>query len=290
MTLTRKFSVAVVLLTALIAVSSFPPPTFADDELVIGVFPRRNATETIKMFTPLAEYLSRHLDRKVVLVTEKSFPAFWKAIKEQRYDIVHYNQYHYVKSHREQNYHVIARNVEFGSANIAGGILVRKDSNIESLPDVKNKKIVFGGGKKAMVSYIANTALLRRAGLPEGSYTEIFAKNPPNAALAVFHKHADAAGVGAGILKLPVIKSKVNTGELAFVGVTEPFAQLPWAVSGKLPTVLRNQIKSIFLTMDNNSKGRQVLKKAKITRFEDTQDEDYTIHREIIFEVLKEKY
>src|SRR5262245_1767913 len=76
----------------------------ADDALLMGVFPRRNFAETAKFFTPMADYLAERLGRKVTLVTARNFETFGQALSEKRYDIVHYNAYHYIRS--AQNYEV----------------------------------------------------------------------------------------------------------------------------------------------------------------------------------------
>ena len=66
----------------------------AEPPLVMGIFPRNKATETTTMYTPLANYLSDRLGRKVVLITSKDFASFWEGVTKRQYDIVHYNQYH----------------------------------------------------------------------------------------------------------------------------------------------------------------------------------------------------
>ena len=97
----------------------------------MGVFPRRNAAETTRVFTPMVQYLSQQLGREVKLVTAKDFESFWLGVTEQRYDIVHYNQYHYIRS--AQTYQVVAHIEELGKSTIAGVIYVRKDSVIKDL-------------------------------------------------------------------------------------------------------------------------------------------------------------
>src|SRR5262245_16621039 len=82
----------------------------ADDALTLGVFPRRNSAETAKLFTPLAGYLGERLGRKVTLITSRNFEAFSKELAEERFDIVHYNQYQYIRSTR--TYKVIAHTQE----------------------------------------------------------------------------------------------------------------------------------------------------------------------------------
>src|SRR5262245_47254535 len=99
-----------------------------DDPLIMGVFPRRSSAETAKLFTPMADYLGERLGRQVKLVTSKNFDAFWKAVTEERYDIVHYNPYQYIRS--AKTYKVIAHTQEFGKDAVAGALFVRKDSGI----------------------------------------------------------------------------------------------------------------------------------------------------------------
>ena len=193
------------------AVALAQQQAFAEPELRMGIFPRRNADTTLSMFKPMAEALSEALNRKVVLETTYDFASFWSNVANNSYDIVHYNQYHYIKSHHDYGYRVIAKNVEFGHEKIAGSILVRKDSNIESLQDLKGKRIIFGGGHKAMMAYIVPTYLLRQAGLKEGDYFEKFALNPPKAVIATYFKQATAAGAGSYTLELPLVKKEIDT-------------------------------------------------------------------------------
>ena len=93
----RKWRRIVPLLWLIATAAAAPVIQAAEDPLIIGIFPRNKATETTTMYTPLANYLSERLGRKVVLVTSKDFDSFWKAVMERRYDIVHYNQYHYIQ-------------------------------------------------------------------------------------------------------------------------------------------------------------------------------------------------
>ena len=258
--------------------------------LVLGIFPRRNPTTTIKFFTPLARYLSDQLGRKVKLKTERDFPTFLNQVSEQGYDIVHYNQYQYIKSHKSKKYMVIAQNEEFGDKKISGSILVRKDSGLNSLQDLKNKTIIFGGGKTAMVSYVMPTALLRRAGLKNGDYKEEFSKNPPNTLLSIYYKQADAAGIGHIILKLPSVTNSIDISKIKSLATSTPLAHLPWAVKTNMPSELQLKIKQALLSLNNSQEGLMILKKANLTGIHHADDHDYDAHRKILKEVFGNKY
>lgn len=258
--------------------------------LVMGVFPRRSAKLTFEMFTPLANHLSTVLGRPVTLETSANFKDFWKGVSTLRYDIVHYNQYHYIRSHKKLGYEVIAMNEEFGRTTISGSIDVRRDSNIKNIKDLKGQKIVFGGGPKAMMSYIMPTHLLRQAGLKAGTYQEEFAKSPPNAILSTYFKQSKAAGVGDTVLQLPSVKSKCNTAKLRHLVVGEPIAHLPWAIRGDMSVALKSKLQSVLINMGKASNGQQILEKAKLTGLSIATDEDYDRHRQITYEVLGERY
>ncbi len=261
----------------------------AAPELRLGVFPRRNADVTQAMFKPFAEALSRALNRKVVVETTYDFASFWDNIANNSYDLVHYNQYHYLKSHHEYGYRVIARNVEFGHEKIAGSILVRKDSNIKTLQDLKGKKIIFGGGRKAMMAYIVPTYLLRQAGLNKGDYFERFALNPPKAAIAVYYQQAAAAGSGHYTLDLPIVKKEIDTGKIRYLATSRKMAHLPWAVNKSISDELALKVRAFMVGLIHADKGKNILKSMRITKFLPTEDSDYALHREIVKEALGEE-
>jgi phosphonate transport system substrate-binding protein len=256
----------------------------ADAPLIMGVIPRRNATETARLFTPMATHLGEQLGREVKLVTAKNFEAFWQDVAEQRYDIVHYNQYHYIRS--AKTYKVIAHAQELGKDAVAGILLTRKDSGITAASQLRGRTVIFGGGKDAMLGYIAPRYLLLRAGLKEGDYKTEFAVTPQNALVALYHKQADAAGGADVALDQPVIKDTINTQELRVLASTEPLLFLPWAVKQAMPAKLTLSIQSVLLDLKTNDAGRQVLKAALLTGVRKATDKDYNPHRKIIAAVF----
>ena len=269
----------------LIAMAILAPVTQAAvDPLTMGVFPRRNTTETTRLFTPLAVYLGGRLGREVKLVTSKNSEAFWKDVTEQRYDIVHYNQYQYIRS--AKTYKVIAHTQEFGKNTVAGILFVRRDSGITEISQLRGRTVIFGSGKDAMLSYIAPRYLLLQAGLKEGDFKMAFAVNPQNALVALYYKQADAAGGGDVVLDQPVVKNAINTQELRVLASTTPLLFLPWAVKRTMQATLAQSIQSLLLDLKNSDAGKQVLKSAIMTDMGFAEDRDYDPHRRMTIAVF----
>jgi len=259
----------------------------------MGVFPRRSPEETKAAFKPLADKLSKDLGEEVQLVVPNSFKEFWKAVKKNQFDLVHYNQYHYIRSHREQGYRVIVANEEFGQKQLSGIIAVRKDSGINSLEDLRGKMIVFGGSKKAMGSYIAPTAILKQAGLIEGrDYLVNFASTPPGAVVGLMTDVGSAVGVGDSAVEAirntdptPVDASKLKT-----IATSEPFTHLPWAVNSNVSEEKAKKIQSIMTNLGNSEEGKKILVSAKVTGFYAVTDKDFVKVREMIKFATGERY
>ena len=266
-----------IILFLLLFLSIPVPEGMADDEtkvLTIGIFPRRNTEVTAKIFTPLASYLSEKLKIKVKLETASDFATFWQRVSQKRYDLVHYNQYHYIRSHAEFGYQVILKNEEFGHDRIAAAILVRKDNDIKTLSDLKGKIIVFGGGKKAMISYIATTNLLRRAGLNQGDYFEQFSLTPPKAVIATYYRQAAAAGASNYVLELPRLQKEIDTTKMVYLAKSDSYAHLPWATSNKVSPKLQGQLQFLLSDLKSHAAGKKILTQARLTDLKIARDEE----------------
>jgi phosphonate transport system substrate-binding protein len=161
-------------------------------------------------------------------------------------------------------------------------LYVRKDSGIKTLDQLRGRTVLFGGGEDAMISYIANRYLMLQAGLKKGSFTALFAVNPPNSILALYSRQADAAGAADGVLDFPLVKKAVNTEELMALAVSAPLLQLPVAVKRTMPPKLRASIQSSLVNLKNSEAGMQVLKSAFMTGMGRAEDRDYDPHRKIV--------
>jgi phosphonate transport system substrate-binding protein len=283
--MSARFLFIVPLLLWLIATAAYAPAVqAAEDPLVLGVFPRRNAAETTRMFKPMADHLGEQLGREVSVVTTRDFDSFWKGVAEQRFDIVHYNQYHYIRS--ALSYQVVAHIEELGKSTISGVLYVRKDSGITSVAQLRGRRVLFGGGEDAMIACITNKYLMLQAGLKNDDYKSLFAVNPPNSVIALHRRQADAAGAGDGVLELPLVKKAIKTDELVTLAVSAPLLQLPVAVKRAMHPKLRMSVQSILVNLKSTEAGRQVLKSAVMTGMSKAEDKDYDPHRKIVHAVI----
>ena len=275
----KRVSLFVVITACLLVFSDIQ--VALSEELSIGVFPRRNTTNTMKMFTPLAKHLSTELKMGIKIQTAKNFDLFWNDVLAGKYDIVHYNQLHYILSKKKVGYQVFAKNEEFGKSMIAPAIVVRNDSNINSIKGLKGKTVIFGGGKLAMISFIGAHSILRESDLDGSDFRFMFSRNPPSATIATFYQKADAAGVADIALDVPAIRNRVNVGELKYLATGTAQPHIPWAFHPSLSATTRAKVVNAFLTLNKTPSGKYALKKAALTNILPATDEEYDISRKI---------
>ncbi len=272
---TRILSVAVALLlaTAGSARADETPLTF-------GIFPRWNAQTTVRDFTPLATWLGQELGRPVHIETDKDFDSFMNRVYAGKFDLVHLNQLQYVQAHQKAGYRVIAKMCENASCTIKAIIVTRHDTAISTVTDLRGKIIAFAD-PGAMVSHVLAKSLLREQGLKPTQYSTIFARNPPNALLAVYNAEADAAGVGESVLQREEIKQLVDLNQLRVLVQSRPIPHLPIAVSANLDKTLARRIRQILTDLAKRPGGRRILDHIGIDRFEEAGDREYDVVRRL---------
>jgi len=158
--------------------------------------------------------------------------------------------------------------------NIAGKttsrseVFVRKDSGIQSINDLKGKKIAFispmGAG-----GYMAPRAYLYEAGLEsDKDFKEVFTKNLSNTIHGVLLGDYDA-GTMCGV-NYSLMSHKIKTGDLKVIVVSDEYPENLIAARYDLASELITQFRQQLLTLDETADGKQLLnemKSMKIKKF-----------------------
>jgi phosphonate transport system substrate-binding protein len=246
-------------------------------EIRIGVLPRLSATELTTMFEPLADYLSRETGRKVTLVLAKDFTAFEKQVRDGELDLAFANSLVYVQLKRDVDLQPLALAAEKkGGSRFRGIFVVRKDSGLHDLKDLKGKKLIFVD-KDSLAGYFAQALFLKKHGLdPKADVVTLpFAKKHDNVTMAVFNKAADAGGIREDDLEK--MKGKVDLSQLKILAYTDYFPNWPLAASPRLPAATRDAVKAALLKLHA---GDRALEAAQLTAFAPVADKDYDPVRE----------
>lgn len=107
-------------------------------------------------------------------------------------------------------------------------IVVRKDSGIDSLEDLRGKSFSFTDPKSTS-GYLFPMAQLKKTGISKEDFSKVsFLKRHANSLLAVYKGHVDAGATSY----TAVDKVDINMGEIKIIWKSEPIYRGPW-IAGK---------------------------------------------------------
>jgi phosphonate transport system substrate-binding protein len=248
----------------------------APQSLAFGVFPRWSAQATVRDFTPLARVLGQTLGREVRVETDKDFESFMRRVHAGAFELAHLNQLQYLQASAGGRYRAVARICEAGACSIQGIVLVRRDSEIHELADLRGRTVAFAD-PGAFVSYVLTRSVLGEAGLGPADYRALFTRSPPNAVLALYNGAADAAGVGPSVLRRPDLLRHVDVGALRVLAESPPLPHLPVAVRADLDPELAEGITAALVGLHTRPGGAEALGRLGIERFAPADDADYRV-------------
>lgn len=228
-----------------------------------------------KRLTPLTKYLSKELNRPVILKLSPNMGSAIKEVAHTKVDFAYLTPVAYLKSHKLGHTRIAAKTLTNNKPFFQLMVVVRKDSPIKNVQELKGKTFAFGDEK----------ALLQRAvvvgsGIKLEDFSSYkFIGHYDNIVRGVLNRDFDA-----GILKDTKAIKWQNKG----IRIIYSSPELPpynITVSRKVGKKLFKQIQNAFTKLDlNNKEHRLVIKSLseKYNGFVPAQDKEYDVVRTLV--------
>ena len=149
-------------------------------------------------------------------------------------------------------------------------ILVRKDSEINSIEQLKGKKIAAQIGVIQDLGglYLETLLLEKKLPLPSVYFSEIIKTDTSNVALVnLFFKKADVALMSESEFNIAAELNPQMRIQTKVIQASEPYITFVSATSKSVPTEKMEAIKKALLSVEKSNKGRSVLKLVKLDGF-----------------------
>lgn len=235
-------------------------PAHETKGLTLWIHPYLPATELVKRFSPLADYLGEELKQPVRIRIQKSYQAHIDFVGQDQADIAFIGPVSYI--FLRKNYGakpLLAKLEESGASFFHGVIIVRRDSPLASLEDLKGKSFAFSDPNSTM-GYIVPRAMLAQAGVSVSQLRRHdFLNSHHDVVLAVLGGYFDAGGV-----KDEIFVEYEKRG-LRALAKSPPVAEHLFLARSTLPPQLVQRLRALFLTMDSNPRKQKILSSIKGT-------------------------
>ena len=217
--------------------------SFASEELVFGSVAMDIPAVMHKRLKPLTKYLSKKLHMPVNL---KLSPDMGGAINETaqgRVDLAYLTPVAYLRAHAKGNAQLIAKTITGGKGSFKLMIVVKENSPIKTIADLKGKTFAFGDEKALL-----QRAAVVGAGIQLEQFKEYrFIGHYDNIARAVMNNDFDA-----GILKDTMAYKWQGKG-LRILHSSPALPPYNIVASKNVDKILLNKLKNIFLSLNKNN-------------------------------------
>lgn len=231
--------------------------------------------EMYRRLTPLTKYLSETLKRPVTLKLSPNMSAAIDEVSNGSVELAYLTPVAYIKAHAKGEAQLVVKTVTNGQGSFQLMIVVRQDSPINSIEDLKGKTFAFGD--KAA---ILQRAVVVGAGMPLESLGEHkYIGHYDNIAKGVASGDFDA-----GILKDTTAKDWQNQG-LRILYSSAPLPPYNIVVSSKVDAELLKQIRQALLGLNIKNPAQKSVIQAlddEYDGFAPTSDAEYDVVRQLI--------
>ena len=189
-----KFAAPCLLFVLLFARTARP-----EEPLTLWVHPYLPATELIRKFTPLADYLSEKCGKTIRVKVSESYKSHIERVGEERIDLAYLGPASFVKTIDTYGDKTLLARLEVNGTPVYHGMIIaRQDSPIATLNDLIGRSFAFGDPNSTM-SHLVPQSMLMEAGVGIDKLKTAFLGSHNNVALGVLGGYYDAGGVKEGV-------------------------------------------------------------------------------------------
>ena len=243
-------------------------------EYILAVHPLHNPERLQKMFGPIVDYINGRIkNAKLKIEASNSYSDYNEKIKTKRIDFLLPNPYQTTIA-KKFGYHVFAK---MGDDDIFAGIgLVRVDSKVSKVQDLKNKVITFPA-PTALAAAMMPQLYLQKNGLNLKNKEAVikYVGSQESSILAVYHGEADVGVTWVMAWSSFAIDNPEIAKNLKILFKTKPLINNSLMVKNEVDKTLIDQVREILINMHKNEEGRKILENIKLSKFENANDQTY---------------
>ncbi|NEQ95999.1 MAG: phosphate/phosphite/phosphonate ABC transporter substrate-binding protein [Cyanothece sp. SIO2G6] len=240
-------------------------------KLIVALLPDEDAATIIQDNQGLKGYLEESLGKEIELVVTTDYSSMIEAASNGRLDLAYFGPLSYVLAKSKSDLEPFAARLKDGSTTYTSIIIGNVEAGVDEFADLEGTTVAFGDPASTS-SRLFPELTLADAGLKaEENYEPVFLGAHDAVALAVQSGNAQAGGLSRPIFDSLVEKGTIDPTQVTIIAESAPIPQYPWTMRADLDPALKDEIRAIFLDMDDEA----VLGPFKADGFAAMDDADY---------------
>lgn len=252
---------------------SSQPGVGVQKEYVVGIHPLHNPKRLVEVYGPIVDRLNASIPQAHFrLEASRNYEEFDKKLFSGYFDFAMPNPYQTVRS-LDKGYRVFGK---MGDDELFRGIiLVRRDSHIRRVRDLKGKKVSYPA-LTALAATMMPQYYLHTHGLDVNRDIEnLYVGSQESSIMNVLRGHV-AAGATWPVPWITFQQEHPDMAEqLEVKWQTETLPNNGWVVRKDVPRQLATAVGKVLVGLSDTAEGRAMVKRLGITRFETATDDTY---------------
>ena len=278
---------ATALLAACGAAGGAPTPSEEAEkkELSMAFVPPRDTAEIQLSGSKIADFLSKETGYTIKSSTATSYAAVTQSITSKKTDLAWISPLSYAQAHDQNGCYPITASLRSGTKGYKAFIVVKADSDIKELKDLKGKKFAFGDPLSASSTLYPKAAMLKIGLKPDADLKAQNISSASSVAIAVYQGQVDAGAFYDDarknkevIEKFPDIIEKTR-----IIWTSELIPADPQVVRKDLNKAQVAKLKAAMLKMNDDPQAKQFMKDLfTIDALAEANDGEYNTLRDVV--------
>jgi len=236
--------------------------------LRIAVAPIISPERSLEMYQNFAEYLADKLERKPVSSYQPTYLETNDMVHYRRCDVAIVCTYPFIRGEKEFGMEALVVPQVKGATVYRSLILVPRSSKAATLLDLRGKRFASADVVSTTGWLFPATLLMKYGQDPNHFFGEhIITHGHDRSLQAVVDGFVDGAAVHGLVYDQMIAENPSISDKVRVLAQSPPFGIPPVVVNPGLDPMLKKEVRSVLLNMDNDERGRQILKTLQIEKF-----------------------
>lgn len=253
-----------------------------EEVLKMGFVPMRDGDKLIESVEPLTQMLTNELGIKVEGFTATNYVGVVEGLGSGQVDFGFIPPFAYVLANKESNAQVILTALNSSlEAKYRSQFLVRKDSGIQSIADVKGKKVAFADPSSTS-GYLFPGAHLIKNGIDlENDIQYVYSGGHDKSLQLLLNGDVDVATTFVDVRQRYESEFPDAMDKTEVLEYTDYIPNISVTVKGDMDEELKGKIKTALLNISESEEGNKLLVELfNMYGFAEATDADYDIIRD----------
>ena len=244
-----------------------------DQQMIIGVHPLHNPKRLHEFFGPIAKYLTENIEGvNFKIEASRNYASYDKKLYSRKFHFALPNPFQTINS-LKHGYRVFGKMGD--DNNFRGIFLVRKDSNIKKVSDLKGHAVSFPA-PTALAATMMPQYYLQQHGLNVMKDINIKYVGSQESSIMNVMLGNTKAGATWPPPWLALSKERPELAkELKVIWQTKPLPNNGLVVRDDIDIDITKKVKKLLLTLHKNKLGKEWLDKMELSKFENATNETY---------------